>query len=113
MTRTSEHQFGERFLVKWLAIFSFVHSQVYRIAVSLGLNRIQSLTKQNMPKHKHPFLSLLKWASFYLVAERCGAQESALISAVFSFSSLLQKQEVVLTLSTGQDLVFYPIDWRL
>jgi len=108
MTRTSEHQFGERFLVKCLAIFSFVHSEVYRITVSLGLDRIQSLTKQNMPKHKHPFLALLKWASFYRVAEPNGAQVSALISDVFSFSCRLPKKELVLTLSTGQNLVLLP-----
>jgi len=64
MSRTSEQQFGERFLVKWLAIFSFVRSEVYRITVSLGLNRIQSLTKQNMPKHKHPFCLYLNGRRF-------------------------------------------------
>jgi len=109
MTRTSEHRFGERFLVKLLAIFSFLHSEVYRIRVSLGLNRIQSLTKQNMPKHKHPFCLYLNGRRFIELWNVTVLKNRHWFRASFSFSCRIQKQEMFLTLSTSQNLVLYPI----
>jgi hypothetical protein len=55
MTRILEHQFGGRFfLVKWLAIFSFVHSEVYRITVSFGFKSNPKLDKTKHAKTQAP-----------------------------------------------------------
>lgn len=96
------------FLVKWLAIFSFVHSEVYRIRVSLGLNRIQSLTTQNMPKHKHPFCLCLNGRRFIELRNVTVLKSRHWFRTSFSFRCRLQKQGVVLKPSTGQNLVFIP-----